>query len=265
MIIESVCLIALSLIVSGCNIQNSFLYFPTTTATSAQELKVLHLTSWQSSTTDFRGFVATNEGNPSNGTVIVFHGNAGRASDRAFYINELAVLGYRVILAEYPGYGGRLGNLGEKAFVADGLETVRLAYGQYGGPLFLLGESQGCGVAAAIAKETTIKLSGIVMITPWDTLLAVAQSRMPFLPVRLLLKDKYNSISNLRSFAGRIAIVGAGEDEIIPIKHARKLMDSLPGAGMWIIPGAGHNDWPSHTSTQWWQEIMDFVSSRQPR
>ena len=146
--------------------------------------------------------------------------------------------------------------------MADGLETVRLASAQYGEPLFLLGESLGCGVAAAVAKETSSKIAGIVLITPWDSLFAVAQTKFPFLPLRLLLKDKYDSINNLRSFAGRIAVVGADRDEVIPIKHAKQLFASLPGAGMWIIQGAGHNDWFIQTDTKWWKEIMDFVSGR---
>jgi hypothetical protein len=178
-------------------------------------------------------------------------------------VKALGTLGYRVILAEYPRYGGRKGELGEKAFVNDASETVRLAFEKYGGPLFVLGESLGCGVAAAIAKETSVKIDGIVLITPWDTLASVAQSKFPFLPVRLFLKDKYDNINNLRSFKGRIAVVGAGRDEVIPIGHAKDLYHSLSGTSkrMWTIQGVGHNDWPISTDTSWWKEIMDFVSS----
>jgi pimeloyl-ACP methyl ester carboxylesterase len=160
-------------------------------------------------------------------------------------VKALGPLGYRVILAEYPRYGGRKGELGEKAFVNDGSETVRLAFTKYGEPLFLLGESLGCGIAAAIARETSVKI-GIILITPWDTFASVAQSAFPLLPVRHFLKDKYDNIENLRSFKGRIAVVGAERDEIVPIIHAKKLYDSLPGTAkrMWIIQGAGHNDWP---------------------
>ena len=100
MINELVFLTATALIVSGCNIQNSFLYFPTTTAPSEQALKAAHLKPWPSSITDFRGFVADHEDIPLKGTIVVFHGNAGRASDRLYYIKELAGLGFLVILAE---------------------------------------------------------------------------------------------------------------------------------------------------------------------
>ena len=250
-------------ILSGCNIQYRLLYYPSSLAPSEESLKANHLKPWQSSITDYRGFIATNEAGYRNGTIIVFHGNGGTAADRAFYVKALGTLGYRVILAEYPRYGGRKGELGEKAFVNDGVETVRLAFVNYREPLFVLGESLGCGVAAAIAKETSLKIDGIVLITPWDTFASVAQSKFPFLPVRLFLKDKYDNINNLRSFKGRIAVVGAEKDEVIPIVHAKNLYNSLSDTAkrMWTIQGVGHNDWPMSTNTAWWKEIMDFVSS----
>ena len=250
-------------ILSGCNIQDRLLYYPSSSTPSEEYLKADHIKPWPSSIIDYRGFIATNEGGHTKGTIVVFHGNGGTAADRAFYLKALGPLGYRVILAEYPRYGGRKGELGEKAFVNDGSETVRLASVTYGGPLFLLGESLGCGVAAAIAKETSVKIDGIVLLTPWDTLASLAQSKFPFLPVRLFLKDKYDNINNLRSFKGRIAVVGAERDEIIPIGHAKDLYDSLPGTAkrIWTIQGAGHNDWPMSTNTLWWKEVMDFVSS----
>ncbi len=206
-----------------------------------------------------------NEPGPCKGTVIVFHGNGGAAADRGFYLDALGARGYRVILAEYPRYGGRKGELGEKAFVADGIETVRLAFEEYGGPLYILGESLGCGVAAAVAGKASVKIDGIVLITPWDTFESVAKSKFPFLPVRLLLKDKYDSIKNLHSFKGKIAVVGAGRDEIIPIRHAENLFNSLPGSGkkMWTIEGAGHNDWYTYTNSSWWEEIISFVSGNE--
>jgi pimeloyl-ACP methyl ester carboxylesterase len=81
------------------------------------------------------------------------------------------------------------------------------------------------------------------------------------------LKDKYDNINNLRSFKGRIAVVGAEKDEVIPIVHAKNLYDSLPGTArrMWTMQGVGHNDWPMSTNTSWWKEIMDFVSSDDKR
>jgi alpha-beta hydrolase superfamily lysophospholipase len=254
-------LILAALILLGCDIQKKLLYYPDSSIPSEESLRTNSINPWPSSLKDHRGFVSINETKAVNGTIIVFHGNAGTAADRVFYVKSLAALGYRVILAEYPAYGGREGKVGETAFVSDASETVRLAFEQYGRPLFLLGESLGCGVAAAVAKETTIKIDGIILITPWDTLASVAQSKFPFFPVRLFLKDKYDNIGNLGSFKKGIAVVGAERDEVIPVNHANRLYLALPSKAkkIWIVKDAGHNDWPMFMDTSFLKEIMDFV------
>jgi hypothetical protein len=153
--------------------------------------------------------------------------------------------------------------LGEKSFVNDANETTLLASQQFGGPLYLLGESLGCGVVAAVAHTTSARIDGLILITPWDTLASIARSKMPFLPVRLLLTDNYDNIGNLESFKERIVVVGAERDEVIPVKHANALYDSLSSSTkrMWVIREAGHNNWPLYTNGSWWKEVMDFVST----
>ncbi len=181
--------------------QNKFLYFPNDEWPSAGRCwRAENLALWQATGSDFRGLISASNAPTPSGTIVLFHGNGGTAYDRSFYLEPLTELGFRVILAEYPQYGGRPGKVGEKPFVADGLETVRHAFEQYGEPLYLLGESLGCGVAAAVAKKTSTPIAGIILITPWDTLAAVAKSLFPFLPVTMLLTDKYDSIGNLQSF-----------------------------------------------------------------
>jgi pimeloyl-ACP methyl ester carboxylesterase len=245
----------------GCNMQNRFLYFPSADVPSAQMLAAENMKFWPATAVDYRGLVAGSDAFAPNGTIVLFHGNGGTALDRSFYLEPLGALGFRVILAEYPQYGGRPGLVGERPFVTDGLETVRLALEQYGKPLYLLGESLGCGVAAAIAKQTSIPITGIILITPWDTLAAVAKSLFPYLPVTMLLTDRYDSIGNLQSFKGKISVIGAERDEILPILHAHNLYSSLPEGKkrMWVIKGAGHNDWPFHTDASLWREMTDFV------
>ena len=241
--------------------QNKFLYFPSSEPPSTKLLATENLKLWPATVLDYRGLISDSDVFAPNGTIVLFHGNGGTALDRGFYFEPLMKLGFRVILAEYPKYGGRPGKVGEKPFVADGLETVKLAYEQYGEPLYLLGESLGCGVAAAIAKQTSVPIAGIILITPWDTLASVAKSLFPFLPVKLILTDKYDSIENLKNFPKNISVIGAECDEILPIKHAHNLYESLPEGKkrMWVIKGAGHNDWPFNANPALWKEITDFV------
>ncbi|MGV8059702.1 MAG: alpha/beta hydrolase [Smithellaceae bacterium] len=241
--------------------QDRFLYFPSADWPSARRLGYENIKLWQATASDYHGLIAVQEAPAPNGTIVLFHGNGGTAQDRVFYLKPFTELGFRVILAEYPKYGGRPGKVGEKPFVADGLETMRLAYEQYGEPLYLLGESLGCGVAAAIVKQTSVPVSGIILITPWDTLASVAKSIFPFLPVKLVLTDKYDSIENLKSFKSKISVIGAEFDEILPIEHAINLYNALPEGKkrMWIIKGAGHNDWPFHIKASLFKEMTDFM------
>ena len=243
--------------------QNKFLYFPSSEFPSERTLASEKMKLWPATSSDYQGLIADSDAPMPNGTIVLFHGNGGTALDRGFYLEPLMKLGFRVILAEYPKYGGRPGKVGENPFVADGLETVRLAHEQYREPLYLLGESLGCGVAAAIAKQTSVPIAGIILITPWDTLAAVAKSLFPFLPVKLILTDKYDSIENLKSFKKNISVVGAERDEILPIQHTINLYNSLPEnkKRMWIIKGAGHNDWPFYAEPSLFKEITDFVKN----
>lgn len=243
------------------NMQNRFLYFPDATWPTEQALAHEKMKLWQAVTGDYQGLMSTLDTPAPNGTIVLFHGNGGTALDRGFYLKPFMNLGFRVILAEYPKYGGRPGKVGEKPFVAVGLETVQLAYEQYGAPLYLIGESLGCGVAAAIARQTSVPVAGIILITPWDTLASVAKSLFPFLPVKLVLTDQYDSVENLKTFQNKIAVVGAEQDEILPVKHAINLYNALPEGRkrLWIIKGAGHNDWPMFTDASLFKEITDFV------
>jgi len=253
-------LIAFAMSLFGCNLQSNMLYYPSASLPSEAELAASRIRFWPSGQNGYRGFIGAVEINNCKGTVIVFHGNAGTASDRDYYVSTLGTIGYRVILAEYPGYGARVGELGEQSFVEDARATIRFASEKYGTPLLLLGESLGCGVAAGAAGDKSLPIDGIILMTPWDTLQAVAKSKFPLLPVRWFMKDSYDNIENLKSFRGPIAVVSAERDEIIPIRHAETLFTALSGnKRMWTIKGAGHNDWFDRVGPSWWQTITDYA------
>ena len=97
--------------------QNKFLYFPEPQWPTESGLKYEGLKLWQATTNDYQGLVAAQEAPAPNGTIVLFHGNGGTALDRGFYLKPFMNQGFRVILAEYPKYGGRPGKVGEKPFV----------------------------------------------------------------------------------------------------------------------------------------------------
>lgn len=243
-------------------LQRNMLYYPSASLPLQAFLTAHNMQFWPSEA-NYRGCISTPQAGKIKGTIVVFHGNAATAADRVYYVKALAQLGYRVLLAEYPGYGGRKGVPGEESFVHDAKETVRLASEQFSTPVFLLGESLGCGVAGAVAKDSPTKIKGIILITPWDTLLSVAKKKFPWFPVRLFLRDKYDTVKNLKGYQGRIVIAGAERDEVIPLQHAQALFKSLSVPQefhkMYTIKGAGHNDWLEMVDQAWWKEITDFL------
>lgn len=244
----------------GCSLQDRLLYYPDHSVPTDSQLAKQGLRFWPSGRDSYRGFLGVMPEGTAKGTIIVLHGNAATAAERLYYLTPLRRLGYRVLLAEYPGYGGRKGKPGEKVFVRDARETIRLAAEMYGKPLYLLGESLGGAVAASAIREAGVSVDGIILVTPWDTLQTVAKEKFPYLPVRLFLSDKYDTRANLETYQGAVAVVAAERDTIIPPHHAQKLYSSFPGRKkFWTIQNADHNDWPGFISDAIWKEITGFV------
>jgi pimeloyl-ACP methyl ester carboxylesterase len=262
-------LICLVLIMLGLlALQNYLLYQPSTY--SVETLKSLaaqeRLTLWPKAGLPaaatknlpvvYRGLLAEPKG-PVAGTAVVTHGNAGSAIDRTGFVGPLLALGYRVILLEYPGYGAREGRPSEKALVADARTSIRLARDQFGPPILLIGESLGSGVAAEATAGLESQIDGLMLCTPWNDLPSVAQSIYRFLPVKYLVREKYDSVKNLKNFPHPVLLVVAEKDELIPPECSKILFDSLPGQKkMHIISGAGHNTWLDRVGNTWWKEVL---------
>ena len=240
--------------------QRKLLYLPNAFQWSDEQALGKGLHYWPS-VGNYRGFIAYQELTPTKGTVIVFHGNAGAAHHRDFYVKALSSHGLRVILAEYPGYGGRGGQPSEGVLVEDALETIRQAYRMYGEPLYLWGESLGGGVISSAVSKTEIPLKGIILFLPWDSLPNLAQTHYWYFPARWLVLDKYNNINNLRQFKGNIAVILAEDDEVIPVQHGKKLYDSLTvKKKLWLFENARHNEMPVEAELRRWKEVVDFIS-----
>jgi pimeloyl-ACP methyl ester carboxylesterase len=243
-------------------LQDYFIYHPERTDSKLIEkaAKNSSFRIWPDDVESYRGFVSPLKPQKARGTIIVFHGNAGSALDRSYYVHALGRLRYRVILAEYPGYGSRSGKPGENQFTADAVETIRRAAKEFGHPLFLLGESLGCGVVCAAVAQSEIPIDAVGLITPWDSLLNLARDKYWFLPVRWMLKDAYDNVANLADYRGPVAVIIAAQDEIIPPRLANRLYETLQGPRrLWTFPNAGHNSWPSGPQEPWWGEMMGFL------
>ena len=140
------------------------------------------------------------------------------------------------------------------------LGKALLAWQKYGGPVFLWGESLGSGVAAAVAADPPVPVEGLILMTPWDSLTDMARKQFPFLPVKWIMRDRYDSVKNLENFQKPVALVMAENDEIVPAERSQRLYQSLSAPKRkWIIQRAGHNDWLMAVDANWWRDIMAFI------
>ena len=211
-----------------------------------------------------QGYVPRDFANPTpRGTIVVFHGNGGWCVDRTEYLDAFRQRGFRVFLYEYPGYGGRPGKPSEATIVPDGQAVVRALDAAGFGPVYVWGESLGAGVAAAVCADPTLPVHGLVLLTPWDNIANVGLSMYPFIPVRQLMIDRYDSIGNLEHFGHPICMVRCGADSVIPPRLSLNLFAHLPERKkMMVHEGADHNSWPNSPGLPWWGEALDFIAPR---
>lgn len=242
-------------------LQRKMIYFPDryTPEQQTELMANLHLRPWPSAGA-IRGMMSQTPLTQTQGTIVVFHGNAGSAVHRTYYIEALQRLGYRVIVAEYPGYGARPGPPSEAALVKDGIETAKMALQAFKEPLFLCGESLGSGVVAGIIASKQVPVKGLLLITPFDSMAKVAQHHYWFFFAKWLLKDKFDNIEKLSDYGGYSAVILAEQDDVIPNNRTLALFDALPAAKkLWRFEKAGHNSLPLAPWQPWWREAMQFI------
>ena len=163
------------------------------------------------------------------GLLIYFGGNADDATQFLLHVKELQ--GYDVLAFNYRGYGESTGKPSEEAFFEDALKI----YDTYakGRKVVLLGRSLGSGVATYLASQRVV--DGLVLLTPYDSILSVAKLKYPFFPVELLLKNKFDSVSYLPLVKAKIAVIEVEHDTIIPHYHLEKLLEAMPSRPLHVI------------------------------
>ena len=103
-----------------------------------------------------------------------------------------------------------------------------------------------------------------MMIVPYNNLAEVGARQMPFLPVRLILRERFNPQEWLKDYRGPVSFLIAGADEVIPSDLGLKLHNSYPGPKhLQVIEGARHNDVAAQSSA-WWKETFSFWEQNRP-
>lgn len=175
--------------------------------------------------------------------VLVAPGNGGNRAGRAGLARELSERGLAVLLLDYRGYGGNPGSPSEDGLAADALAATE-ALRKLGFPAertIYFGESLGTGVVAALQARRPP--AGIVLRSPFTELADVGADHYPFLPVRLLLRDRFPVLEHLRSTEVPISVVYAEDDSVVPSSLSARVADAAPTlVERKVIPGADHND-----------------------
>lgn len=207
----------------------------------------------------YAGYVVTPARRDPRGTFIVFHGNEESAETKLPLADVFVSAGYRAVIVEYPGHGRRQGERTMKAALNASREALSATLAQWRGPVYLVGESLGAGMASQAVKGNEAAIAGVVLITPWDSLADVASEKYPVFPVRWLLHDAFDSIAALSQYDGPLVIVGAQLDTLIPVAHARRFVREHGHARLMLLPTADHDDWFDVMTQQNWQQILQWL------
>lgn len=159
-------------------------------------------------------------------TFLYFHGNAAGLADRGERIRIMTAEGYGVLMLAYRGYSGSTGSPSEAANVADGKLAYEWLIGKGVKPdqIVVFGESLGSGVAVQLAVAH--KIAGIVLDSPYTSLTDVAAGRFPYLPVRLAMLDRYDSLSRIGSLSTPLFIFHGDRDEVVPYALGLRLFNA---------------------------------------
>lgn len=228
--------------------QNSLLFYPVLYDQESflSETKNAGLLPWENAKGETIG--ARTHPIPGNKALLVFHGNGGDAISRSYLRNFIGE-GWDLYLLEYPGYGSRPGDPSESALNAAALEGVDLIPNR---DLYLFGESLGSGVACLAAAARPARVKGLFLISPYPSLVPVAASHYPWLPVSLLLQCRLDATDALKKYTGPVAVAIGEGDVTIPNRFGRELYEGYSHTKhLWSAPNAGHDtaeilleDWP---------------------
>ncbi len=183
--------------------------------------------------------------------VIYFGGNA---EDTSIALSDFADAFPQaaLYLMHYRGYGGSAGKPTEQALFADGLLLYDRVHAEHA-HVIVVGRSLGSGVAVKVASERPV--ARLVLVTPFDSLADAAAAAYPWLPVRLLMTDRFDSWRYAGKVTAPVRMIAAERDEVIPRASTVRLRGRFAKTSVEyvVIPGVGHNS--ISDTREYWQAV----------
>ena len=216
----------------------------------------LELTSWYAKATEIKP------------TIVFYQGNAGTIAERVFKVRGYLDAGYGVFLVGYRGYGGNPGKPMEQGLYADGRAALRFLenVGVSSAEWLFYGESLGSGVAVEMAHEWArrIPVSAVILEAPFTSMGDAAAEHYPFVPTRLLVRDRYASVDKIADIRAPLLIIHGEADRTVPKTLGKRLFDaaSEPKQAHWIANGGHNNLYDFGITSLVEQFIADLVDDR---
>ncbi len=194
-------------------------------------------------------------------TVLLLHGNAGNISHRLDKLAILRDLGVDVLILDYRGYGESEGRPDEAGTYLDaraGYDHLVSTRGLDPRAIVLFGESLGSAVAAHLAAEAEV--GGVVLEEPFTSLAEVAQGMFPYLPVRWVIRNRYDTLGRIGRVSAPILVLHSRDDEYFPFRHAERLAAAARKATVVELRG-GHNDAFLVSGPVYRQSLAEFFAT----
>tara|TARA_Y100000768_G_scaffold263041_1_gene200580 strand:- start:526 stop:1341 length:816 start_codon:yes stop_codon:yes gene_type:complete len=158
-------------------------------------------------------------------TILYLHGNAGSLENRIHKINHFNDMDINFLLLAWRGFSGNEGKPTEQGLYIDARSAVSwlINEGVKEENIIIYGESLGTGVAAEIAQNK--KFAGVILESPFTSMIAAAKSKYPIFPIKLLLKDKYESDKKIKNIKSPILIMHGEIDKIVPFWMGKKMFE----------------------------------------
>lgn len=199
-------------------------------------------------------------------TVVHFHGNGEDVFSAQPLLKAFGERGLGFMVVEYPGYGPLIDQTPREADIYQHAETALVYLQRKLGVTHERTVLQGQSLGSAVALEMAARGFGarLALIAPFTSLSAVAARNAPFLPVRLLLRDRYETLRKAPRVSQPTLVLHGARDAIVPPAMGQKLADALPNAQLRLIEACGHNDLFASGSKQPLQLLLEFALGERP-